>query len=56
MFVLPALGMTSISTVTVWSKMGAESIDITPVIQPAGVKGRGWTKAAFPEAPPNNFF
>lgn len=56
MFVLPALGMSSTSTVTVWSKMGAEAIDSTPVVQAAGVKGRGWTEAAFPEAPPNDFF
>lgn len=44
MFVLPDLGMSSTSTVTVWSKMGAESVDSTPVIQAAGVEGRGGQK------------
>lgn len=51
MFVLPALGMSSIYTVTVWSKMGAESIDITPVIQAAGSKGERLDKSSFPRGP-----
>lgn len=42
--------------VALWSKMDAEPVDITLMIQVAGIKGRGWTKEAFPEAPPNDFF